>query len=78
MKKGGLAVRNPSETSEMALATFKVMTQHLANLLVEDGVPFDSNKHRRSTLLASVGSQEDCLTREQKMLNDHGSAARKS
>ena len=39
--------RNPLETTEMALAISKVKTRHFVDLLVDNGVPFDPNEHRR-------------------------------
>ena len=68
VKTGGMAVRNPLESTVFVHDTSKAMTRHLAASPVERNTPFDPGEHRSTVSQASTDARKDRLAREQKIL----------
>ena len=80
VKTGGLAIRNPTETSDYNLETSKSITRYLVDSLV-DGIPFNPNAHRRTASSSGKVAQIKRFARERATLtyrdeNNHGKKRR--
>ena len=80
VKLGGIAIRNPTETSAYNIKTSMATTKHLVDSLV-DGIPFNPNAHRWAASSAGKVGRIARLARERATLthrgeNDHGKKQR--